>query len=191
MESLLKMAVLCTTAYDGQKVGAHSFAVDNIGKTQLIAIAGTKNFENVMEDISVWPKKTPTGSLAHAGVMDGYKELKQAVSASIKKDKPLIFCGHSLGGGIAQIFAEVYGCPVVTFGSLKTYFRFYPAPTLEHLRVICDDDPVPLVPGVMYSHRQQPLVLNDYDHEFIDIKDHLMKNYVAQLEKMAPIVIGA
>lgn len=189
MTSLLEYARFCSVAYNGYKVGDHSYFATSNGKELIIAIAGTANLENVIEDICFWPSKTPSGALAHAGAVRGYRELESTISGILRKDLKPVFCGHSLGGGIAQLFAEKYHCKVVTFGALKTYFRFYTAPELNHIRIICDDDPIPKVPALLYTHRQRPIKLNDFDKEYLDIKDHLIKNYVWQLEKMPPIIV--
>jgi len=174
--------MLCKAAYEGIKVGDHSFIVDTNGDRTVIAIAGTANLENVFEDASVWPSWTPKGKLAHAGVMNAVNELNNTISDQVKKDSSVVFAGHSLGGGIAQIFAEKFNCEVVTFGSLKTYFRFYGANNLLHTRVICDHDPVPMVPGLFYTHNAKPLVLYANDGEWIDIEDHYLDNYINLLE---------
>lgn len=180
---LLTAALLCKKAYNGFKVENHSFAVADLPDATIIAIAGTANLENVLEDASVWPRKSPSGAFAHAGVMDAFTELEKAVEGHVPKDRRLVFAGHSLGGGIAQIFAEKYSTEVITFGSLKTYFRFYPAPKLYHSRVVCDDDPVPLVPGIMYSHRNEAIELKDKDNEILDVKDHSIDVYINRLKR--------
>lgn len=182
---LLPYAKLCKEAYDGIKVENHSFAVSDIPGLTIIAIAGTKNLENVLEDVSAWPVRTPTKALAHAGVMNGYHELEDAVIAHIPKDRSVVFTGHSLGGGIAQIFAEKFKTPVITFGALKTYFRFYPAPPIFHIRSVCDDDPVPYLPGLMYSQRCEAKVLKDSDGHFIEAKDHFIDTYIKRLQTEA------
>jgi len=181
--SLLQCAQLCEAAYDGTKVGAHSYAVDsNIYRT-VIAIAGTKNLENMLENASIWPRKSPNGYLAHAGVVNGFKELESEISNHVVKSGPVIFTGHSLGGGIAKLFAEKFNCEVVTFGCLKTYFRFYKVPKLKHTRVVCDDDPIPWVPGVCYTHTCESMKLSDKDSEMVDIKDHFINTYIRLLQK--------
>lgn len=174
-------AHLCKQAYKGIQVGNHSFTYHHLPDVTIFAIAGTANLENVLEDVSVWPSLTPTKRLAHAGVINAFKEIENEIEAFIIKDRPVMFTGHSLGGGIAQIFAEKYKAKVITFGALKTYFRLYPAPKLDHIRVVCDDDPVPLVPGILYAHREDPIVLSDHDGGF-DVKDHFIDTYIKRLD---------
>jgi len=181
-QTLIKTAMLCKAAYEGIKVGDHSFIVDTNGDRTVIAMAGTANLENVFEDASVWPRRTPTDKFAHAGVMNAFDVLECTISHVVVKSGPVVFAGHSLGGGIAQIFAEKFNCEVVTFGSLKTYFRFYGTKNLLHTRVICDHDPVPMVPGLFYTHNAKPLVLYANDGEWIDIEDHYLDNYINLLE---------
>ena len=102
--NLLAAAQLCSAAYDGVSVGDHSYSIGAGGE---IGIAGTANFENVLEDGAVWVTTSPSGALAHAGVMHAFNELEAAILPHIPKSGA-VFCGHSLGGGIAQIFCPVH-----------------------------------------------------------------------------------
>lgn len=187
MYSLLDYAKLCNAAYNGKKVNDHSFEVDVRVGMIVIAIAGTKNFKNLLHDASIWPSLTPTNCLAHAGVVGAYQELFSEIEPYTKTKLPFCFTGHSLGGGIAQIFAEKFGVKVITFGSLKTYFRFY-NPRLNHFRVVCDDDPVPLMPGcIAYSHKESALSLVDSDKGW-DFEDHPINNYIARIQQRGEII---
>lgn len=183
MTNLLPYARLCQSAYSGKQIGDHAIAVDTDGPAVVIAIAGTANLENVLEDVSVWPARC-CGSLAHAGVVRGFRELERTIAGYIETFAPVVFAGHSLGGGIAQLFAARYQTRVITFGSLRTWFRFSRAPRLDHLRVVCDDDPVPLLPGLCYGHSQRLLVkLDDHDGDIINVTDHPIHKYIGRLER--------
>lgn len=193
-ELLLQCSQLCELAYRRTLkqvcvVGNHSFVVKSFDNYNVIAFAGTANIENLIEDVSIWPRKSPSGALVHAGVMDAFLDLEKTVCERISPHKNVIFSGHSLGGGIAQIFAEKYKSEVVTFGSLKIHFKLWKSPKLNHKRIVCDDDPVPLLPAAsaffLYSHNAEPLlILKDKDKEFIDIKDHRMKIYTERLRRL-------
>lgn len=181
---ILQHAELAKAAYKGKKVCDHSYLAESFGGAIVIAIAGTANIENLIEDASVWPSLTPTKALAHAGVVRAYRELRPAILPHIRKDTEITFVGHSLGGGTVQIFAEEFGAEVITFGALKTYFRFWPAPNLKHTRIVRDDDPIPLIPGVMYSHRVDPVILEDRDGRILpQLEDHPMDAYIRLLKK--------
>jgi hypothetical protein len=97
------------------------------------------------------------------------------------RNPQVIATGHSLGGAIATLLAEHIICRLVTFGSPRVYFRLTPSPTLNHLRIVTDDDPVPGVPRILYSHRDEPWTLPDKDGSLLDVEDHSMGVYLARL----------
>jgi hypothetical protein len=180
--SILKAAMLCKHAYDGTKIGDHSYTVDYDGDRTVIAIAGTANVENVIEDASCWPSRTPTEALAHNGVVHAFEEMEEEVSKHAIKPGPVVFAGHSLGGGIAQLFAEKFKCEVITFGSIKTYWRFSDIPKLQHTMVVCEDDPVPMLLGFMYTNKVIPLVLKKDGDLPVEVEDHFIEEYIKRLE---------
>jgi hypothetical protein len=188
MKSLLDYALLAKSAYNGIPVCDHKYIVEQTKTCVYIAIAGTLNFENLFEDVFVWPHRTCKGAYAHAGVHRAFNELKDVVSRHYSPIKQICFIGHSLGGGIAQLFAEYYRCKVITFGSLKVYFRFKSTPRLTHIRVVCDDDPIVKVPGILYIHSCKSISLPDDDDELFDFGDHSLDYYIKQLQKRGDIL---
>lgn len=150
----------------------------------IIAIRGTANAENWLTDASVWPKRSCGGYLAHGGFVDAYRQLCAGGMPTVKGER-VIATGHSLGGAIATLLAEHTGCRLVTFGSPRVYWRFGSAPKLDHTRIVCDDDPVPLVPRYLYSHRDPARELKDKDNHLIQVKDHSMTNYLKLLPLLA------
>lgn len=160
------------------------FGVFFLENVVYVVVRGTANFSNVLKDLYVLPKRSPKGFLCHAGFLQGFKDIQEYILHRITdltwtQSKPrIIFTGHSYGGAIATLLCEHFGGELITFGSPKVYFRFSKAPVLNHTRIIQEDDPVPKVPAIFYTHRISPFVIEDSDFSMLDIKDHSIENYL-------------
>lgn len=184
-----KCAEMCAASYDDNAagfttVGDLRYGVFNTDHGTIVVIRGTANADNWLTDASVWPKRSCGGYLAHSGFISAYRELCAAGIPTIKGGQ-IIATGHSLGGAIATLLAEHTGCRLITFGSPRVYWRFGLAPKLDHTRIVADDDPVPLVPRYLYSHRDPATKLKDGDSHLIQVKDHSMSNYIKLLPLLA------
>lgn len=185
---MLQKAILCKASYDDADprfttVGDLRFGLIN----NTLVFRGTANGKNALRDVTVIPGRTRRGYLAHKGFIQAEAALWDAVMARIYAEAPrdLQVTGHSLGGAIALLFAEAFNLPAVTFGCPRVYFRFGTMPGyVKHTRVICDDDPVPMVPRVFYTHNTAARVLRDRDGG-IDVKDHGIDVYIRRLTKCA------
>ena len=181
-------ADLCELSYapDSLPPGFHDVGYLRYGitakdGTTYVTFRGTANPMNILRDLRVWPSRSHRGFLAHLGFMGGFRALLDHIPTP---SGPTVFTGHSLGGAVALLFAEKYGMPVVTFGCPRVYFRWGQSPdTVAHIRYVCDDDPVPMIPRLMYRHLCSPVVLADNDRG-IDIKDHSMSVYSKRLRKV-------
>jgi hypothetical protein len=110
--------------------------------------------------------------LIHSGFVTEYEESKESLKktlAETSSNKPIIFCGHSLGGALSNIAAldfttnkvmgstEVGG--VVTFGAPRVFSHraanFYNQLGLgeKTIRVVQKGDPIPeIAPYSLYKH---------------------------------------
>lgn len=178
-------AYLCNLSYNTDRlpkgfcaVGDLRYGITIKDNITYVTIRGTANFLNVRRDLRVWPSRSHRGFLAHRGFLGGFRDLVEHIPAP---SGPTVFTGHSFGAAVALLFAEKYGAPAVTFGCPRVYFRWGKSPdAVAHLRYICDDDPVPMVPRLLYRHLCRPVVLAD-DDGGIDIKDHSMSVYSGRL----------
>jgi len=175
-------AKLCKDSYDDTapgfvNVGDLRYGVFDTEYGTVIAIRGTANLDNWLTDARAFPARSCGGFLAHKGFVSAFRELCTGGMPTIKGGN-VIATGHSLGGAIATLLAEHTGCKLVTFGSPRVYWRFGRAPVLDHVRVVRDDDPVPMVPKFLYSHRCDPVAIHDNDHHLIQVTDHLMTAYM-------------
>jgi hypothetical protein len=179
-------ASLCRESYVSNSLGFMTvgdlrFGVRVIDGVKYIIIRGTANAKNWLRDAQVFPVRSCGGYLAHRGFVNAYRALCSG-GLPTEHNTDVVATGHSLGGAIATLLAEHIGCKLVTFGSPRVYWRFGSAPRLDHARVICDDDPVPMIPRLLYSHRCEPTVLCDQDHQIINIADHDIDVYMGRLQ---------
>lgn len=179
-------AELCQESYgDGGPgwvdVGSLRYGVFVRDGFTIVVIRGTANMENWLEDAEAWPKRSCGGYLAHGGFVEAFRALCAGGMPTVRAEN-LIATGHSLGGAVATLLAEHVGCRLITFGSPRVYWRFGGAPQLDHTRVVRDDDPVPRVPQFCYSHRCDPLSLDDGDRGLIEVEDHFIAGYIKALE---------
>ncbi len=124
---------------------------------QWIAVRGTANLENGFEDMEYHPDPDHRlGIVLHAGFHRASHAIYDEIVARLVKDRPVRITGHSLGGAIAVIleaFLIVDGFHVeqcVTIGQPKLTNRAgaQKLQTNPLLRLVNDEDPVPLVPPI-------------------------------------------
>lgn len=185
---------ICDLSYKLVGEGCYFFEVDDLAfghfvddtaKTQYVVFRGSANIENWLKNARFLPNFTKTGLLAHGGFVSCVSNLFLPVLNTIRKDYKLIFTGHSLGAAIALLFAEFYGksnCEVITFGCPRVYLRFSQKPDVKHSRYVCDDDPVPLIPHLLYCHESDAIVLKDKDRKLVEAKDHGITIYLRRIQ---------
>lgn len=189
---ILAAAELCRLSYQDAlppgftDVDDLRFGIVEVAGKTFIVIRGTANMSNWLRDARVRPMRTCNGYLAHAGFVAAYRKLCSGGMPTIK-GADVIATGHSLGGAVATLLAEHIGCKLISFGSPRVYMRFFASPDIDHDRVVNDDDPVTMIPRILYRHLQEPTVtLRDNDHQLIDVADHSMSVYCERLKGFTP-----
>lgn len=188
--SFFACAALCLESYEPDlppgflDVGDLRFGIRETKAGTIIAVRGTANLANALRDIWVRPCRTPRGHWAHRGFVSGYERLREVVGTP---PPGAIFTGHSFGAAVALLFAEEFDAPAVTFGCPRIYLRFGKAPKhIKHTRIVCDDDPVTMVPRIFYRHLCEPITLRDEDSQLIDLADHAMAVYLQRVRDAWP-----
>lgn len=158
-------------------------------KIQWIATRGTDNLENVKEDVEYSKIKDPILRIfLHRGFEKAASQIYKIIKPHVRKDYKIRLTGHSLGGAIAVIL-EAYldreGYHVeqaITFGQPKVTNK-EGMDVLSHLpllRVINNEDPVPLVPPLTllsaihgrYRHFGPEVILLPPPKDFIFLQQH-------------------
>lgn len=173
----------------------------------MVSYRGTRvtNFWEVFHDSQLHRKNMKFGNqnhLIHSGFITEYNESKASLTKALSEaspNKPIIFCGHSLGGALSNIAAldfttnkvmenvEIGG--VITFGAPRVFSHraanFYNRLGLgdKTIRVAQKGDPIPeIAPYTLYKHTGKKVELagfkgqthssKAYRHIASKLKDH-------------------
>lgn len=105
---------------------AYFLGTDHANKTQIIAVRGTANVENVMVDTDFkLILDEHTSNMLHSGFAASGAAIYKAVKSKLKRDYTINTTGHSLGGAVAMVLAmyldqdEFKVGKVITFGQPK------------------------------------------------------------------------
>jgi predicted lipase len=145
----------------------------------------------------------------HSGFAKAYEEIRDLQDTVIKKDKPLVVSGHSLGGATATVAAldlkqrgydvhsvYTYGSPRVGYSDFKEIYEGAKIPTYRFVNAY---DVVPRIPKINYHHVGEPYFLTT-DGKIQDrqqsawnlwpwqvpqqrVESHHLPNYMANLQK--------
>jgi len=190
-------------------------------KTQWVSVRGTANLENIKLDADYAQEThTDVGVPLHTGFWKSADAIYDAIRPLLNNEYETRITCHSLGGAIAAILmmrlhnegislgqCVTFGQPKVTDKKGVERYRDLPL-----LRVVNNDDPVPLVPPLTlvsaihgdYRHFG-PEVLLEKDNSYkyfpenqaerfdvtsfwthldrIDVEDHFVARYVANLQQ--------
>jgi triacylglycerol lipase len=145
----------------------------------VIACRGTEptEFGDIKADLNAVPVLAETVSRVHKGfkkeVDDLWPMIEEDINRKTNQNKPLWFCGHSLGGAMATILAsrcwycQELGDPIelYTYGSPRVGWKGYCNTILvQHHRWVNNNDIVTTVPPRLmgYRHHGQEHYLNSW-----------------------------
>lgn len=189
--SLLPAAKQANDVYDARRgdivLGNIRVRVQYYLSSICVAIAGSNDITDWSYNLRFLPRSTPQG-LAHGGLVlearKVYAALKKVLYEALKSGKDIEIVGHSAGGAIAQLVAELLAADngraslflrVVTFAAPEIYVSAG-NPSINVIRVEHEDDPVPKC-AFFYKHRQSQIVRLD-DSGIVSVFDHSMKKYL-------------
>lgn len=117
--------------------------------TRYIVFEATDDWTDLLTHLQLWPAQIG-GAWAHAGFVRAYRSIRDWVwrkaMGADSMGMDVVFCGHSLGGALAQIASWDFpkhsrvittGCPRVWFGQ---------EPPLDCARFETPNDPIPHLP---------------------------------------------
>jgi hypothetical protein len=184
---VLRCADLCSAAYvdnDPRFIDIEElrFGVMHFeNEATYLIYRGTCNLRGWLDDFTVVPHRTMMGYLAHMGFIHAVEKVWEGVCAALDgKPGPWIITGHSLGAAMALLTAEKLQQPVVTFGCPRVYSHLNETyPSIDHLRIAVDDDPVTMVPNpLLWYHLNRRYLELPSDGELaIDVEDHDIDYY--------------
>ena len=130
-----------------------------------VTFRGTSSFKDILEDLDIKRTRVSGKIKVHKGFYKQFQSVQINITKSLLKltenATRIIFTGHSLGGALAQIAAVYYGdmlkdifITCYTFGSPrvgnKYFVEWFSNSVDENVRVVNDNDPVPMVPTMFY-----------------------------------------
>ena len=116
----------------------------DISNERWIVFEATDHWTDIFTHIQLYPKKFNSYK-AHAGFVNQYIGIKSSVQSWVKNSPyPIVFCGHSLGGALAQLATVDLGGRCVTTGCPNLWWGKLPG--IEAINFINGEDVVTKIP---------------------------------------------
>ena len=173
----------------------------------VVAFRGTQQKLDVLTDINVIPVPY-AGRLCHGGFVLQHASIWGVIKQHLDPKKRTLFCGHSLGGALAELSAaKMYkkhkNINLVTFGKPNTFFKGFKRPMDLDYQISCvqGSDIVSRIPRLCYgpSVSQTMLYFANNGTNVVNpgklfrkvdrgglkdrIADHMMAGYAERLEQ--------
>jgi len=149
--------------------------IRDLGDCVVVAPRGTANIRDFVTDIKCWRSYTTLGEV-HSGFWRAWNGISAKLYAEVRQYgfKPVVLCGHSLGGALAMLAARAlrqnmvnvhsvynFGAPRVGNAKYQRNYNTLPVPgspfdTLGDatFTIINDCDIVPRLPGYVSGFRR-------------------------------------
>lgn len=117
-----------------------------------------------------------------AYLLEIFNKYRNVIESHVYGKKHVVFTGHSLGGFLAHVFAEIYGKHAVSFGSPR-FFKRLDKVGGTHVRVMHKYDKVPFLPNEnLWCHAPGLCVILPERKIIKDnTGDKIRANYVSQV----------
>jgi len=161
----------------------------------VIAVRGTEAYKpisgrgiyDLWRDVQYYPwYSKELDHWFHAGMLWGGEDVADHLIPIVEKNRPIIFTGHSMGGGVSLVAAAILesrGYIIdkwVGFGSPKIQVTDKVLSRFRQVNYRHKNDPVPLMPFISnYSHNYHVINIGDKEDELNipDFKDHPIEKY--------------
>ena len=165
------MKLLAQLDTDTDKLMATISQIEGIDDTVIIAIRGTQNGTDLLEDTHFAQISFPPFGTVHEGFLKVYQSLWDKLTIIVRNVqglKRVVICGHSLGAAVAtmiglslqntfgkdyvQVGVVTYACPRVG----DENFSKAVDNTIQHIRIRNDSDAVPSFPAAVSPNQRNP-----------------------------------
>lgn len=174
----------------------------------ILCFRGTAEKLDWVTDAMVFPVPY-AGRLCHGGFVASHASVWGKIKKLIRMDQPTLICGHSLGGGLAELTAAKLhkkhdALSLCTFGKPNTFFKGFKRPMklLDQISCVSGSDIVARIPRYCYGPSVSQTILyhannqKDYIDPTKDLKredflagktemfsDHFMREYQSRLTR--------
>ena len=164
-----------------------------------IVFPGTASLHDALTDVEIG-KETWGGGKVHHGFLKAYDSVHQGILALLPPGASLVISGHSLGGALATLCADLldemyHVADVITFGSPRVgngaFARDYNARlSPATVRLVNAEDPIPHMPWCFGTYRHvntQHYLTNDghlrVDQPVVTAMDELVSTLDVRMDR--------
>ncbi len=181
----------------------HALRRDEDGVPYVSFRGTTRDLEDWLRDLEVWPERCPHLGWCHAGFLTGARAIEAMLRRELARGGiPPILTGHSLGGALALLTGGLLSAhgmaplAIITFGAPRAGFarlrRVLSKLPIEQYRF--GEDLVPTLPWALwpllrYAHVRAPIAIGTSTGDAL--ADHHIANYVGALAPDPPCPRGA
>lgn len=190
-----ELAEICLKAstHHSAEVAELEYLIEDQEDQTILSIRSTEangflhngGWRDILRDLRILPTKHPSAGWGHSGFLKGADRVAKSLKGLISKDKPLILCGHSLGGAIASALVPILcnhgylvaGC--VSFGAPRVFIggRKY---CVEMVHYRYGKDIVCCLPPTWLGFRRCGVTVEvgTVGNPFPNFSDHSIKKYI-------------
>jgi hypothetical protein len=171
----------------------------------IVCFRGSRGVHDWLFNLSALPVPY-AGRLCHGGFVVAHASVWKKIKKHLHPKKRTLFCGHSLGGALAELSAAKRtgkhpNLNLVAFGKPNTFFKGFKRPMSLDNQISCvqGSDMIARIPRFCYGPSKSQTMLyfsndgNDYINPHKDLKeddkrikdyisDHLMDGYTERLK---------
>jgi len=182
------MKVLKQVDTPEDKLMAILATLDSSPETLIIAIRGTQNTQDLLQDThfaqTPFPIDSSRNAMVHQGFFNVYNSVKDGILQNIPSNtRKIIVVGHSLGSAVAVLIALIlkktrsyinirvvtYACPRIGNKDLADIVDA----NIQHIRIVNNSDAVPGLPAAVSPNKLYPPRPWIYYHSGIPITFNL------------------